>query len=190
MDSSHPYAFIAGTPALDFVDTYGSRAGVGRERLPDPAALVAWLNEAGLWAANAPRTASPAQLLAAHALREAIHRCALSAIASAPLAGDDLARLNDAARHPPPRPCFCGDQLVQLSASPVEAALSRLAEDALVLLASPRRARIRRCPGCAMVFEDTSRPGSRQWCSSSQGCGNRAKVRAHRARRTRDTATG
>jgi len=190
MDSDHLHAFIAGTPALDFVDTYRSRAGVGRERLPDPAALVAWLNEAGLWAANAPRTASPAQLLAAHALREAIHRCALSAIASAPFAGDDLARLNDAARHPPPRPCFRGGQLVQVSASPVEAALSRLAEDALVLLASPRRARIRRCPGCAMVFEDTSRPGSRQWCSSSQGCGNRAKVRAHRARRTRDTATG
>ncbi|WIB37118.1 CGNR zinc finger domain-containing protein [Curtobacterium sp. MCJR17_043] len=32
------------------------------------------------------------------------------------------------------------------------------------------------------MFYDSSRGGTRRWCSM-QRCGNRAKVRAHRARR-------
>jgi predicted RNA-binding Zn ribbon-like protein len=33
-----------------------------------------------------------------------------------------------------------------------------------------------------MIYRDESRTGTRRWCSM-QRCGNRAKVRAHRARR-------
>jgi predicted RNA-binding Zn ribbon-like protein len=44
-------------------------------------------------------------------------------------------------------------------------------------------ARVKICPAddCRWAFHDTSRNGSRQWCSMAV-CGNRAKARAHRAR--------
>ncbi|NEE48667.1 CGNR zinc finger domain-containing protein, partial [Streptomyces sp. SID8455] len=38
---------------------------------------------------------------------------------------------------------------------------------------------------CRLLFVDTSRPGKRRWCSMER-CGNRHKVRAHRARLTTD----
>lgn len=43
--------------------------------------------------------------------------------------------------------------------------------------------RVKICPAddCRWAFYDTSRNGSRQWCSMAV-CGNRAKARAHRAR--------
>ena len=43
--------------------------------------------------------------------------------------------------------------------------------------------RVKICPAddCLWAFHDTSRNGSRQWCSMAV-CGNRAKARAHRAR--------
>jgi predicted RNA-binding Zn ribbon-like protein len=43
--------------------------------------------------------------------------------------------------------------------------------------------RVKICPAddCAWAFYDTSRNGSRQWCSMAV-CGNRAKARTHRAR--------
>jgi len=45
-------------------------------------------------------------------------------------------------------------------------------------------ARIRRCasPDCVLHFYDTSRNGTRRWCSMA-GCGNRAKAARHAARR-------
>jgi len=45
--------------------------------------------------------------------------------------------------------------------------------------------RIKACPepdGCGWLFYDTSKNGSRQWCSM-EGCGSRAKMRHHYARR-------
>ena len=45
--------------------------------------------------------------------------------------------------------------------------------------------RVKICPAddCRWAFYDTSRNGSRQWCSMAL-CGNRAKARAHRARQS------
>jgi predicted RNA-binding Zn ribbon-like protein len=67
-------------------------------------------------------------------------------------------------------------------------ALASVARDAVRLfgevgfLGEPG-ARIRHCEAsdCGLVFFDVSRAGTRRWCSM-QTCGNRAKVRAHRAR--------
>ncbi len=42
--------------------------------------------------------------------------------------------------------------------------------------------RIRRCAGCVLWFLDTSRNGTRRWCSMDE-CGNRAKAQAHYRRR-------
>ncbi|MGG7306618.1 CGNR zinc finger domain-containing protein [Curtobacterium sp. AB451] len=72
-------------------------------------------------------------------------------------------------------------------------ALSSVARDAVALFtevgfddvaADGQPTRLSRCSAddCALVFYDSSRGGTRRWCSM-QRCGNRAKVRAHRARR-------
>jgi len=71
-------------------------------------------------------------------------------------------------------------------------ALSSVARDAVALFsevgfddaaADAGSTRLSRCsaPDCGLVFYDSSRGGTRRWCSM-QRCGNRAKVRAHRAR--------
>lgn len=56
----------------------------------------------------------------------------------------------------------------------------RVARAHLELLASVPSDRIRRCAGagCVLWFLDTSRNGTRRWCSMA-GCGNRAKARQH-----------
>jgi predicted RNA-binding Zn ribbon-like protein len=54
------------------------------------------------------------------------------------------------------------------------------------LLTSDELDRVKECPGlgdCGWLFFDTSKNGSRRWCSM-EGCGNRAKGRRH-YRRTR-----
>ncbi|CAM5478154.1 hypothetical protein STENM327S_08341 [Streptomyces tendae] len=65
--------------------------------------------------------------------------------------------------------------------------LSTVARDAIELLTGPHADRVRECGAhnCYLLFVDTSRPGRRRWCAMEH-CGNREKVRAHRARRTPD----
>ncbi|HWD81706.1 MAG TPA: CGNR zinc finger domain-containing protein, partial [Kribbella sp.] len=60
--------------------------------------------------------------------------------------------------------------------------LSTLARDAVDLLTGPYAGRIRACAAddCSLLFVDTSRPGTRRWCSMSM-CGARAKMAAYRA---------
>lgn len=70
-----------------------------------------------------------------------------------------------------------------------EAALDRplwaVARSAIEVLTGDDLARIRECPGagdCGWLFYDTSKNGSRRWCSM-EGCGSRVKMRQHYARR-------
>ena len=56
-----------------------------------------------------------------------------------------------------------------------------VARSAAEFLTAERLDRLRECPGldgCGWLFYDTSKNGSRRWCSM-QGCGNRAKARRH-----------
>lgn len=56
-----------------------------------------------------------------------------------------------------------------------------LAHSAATLFATGGRRRIRKCDNCALHFRDTSKKGTRRWCSM-QLCGNRFKVAAYAAR--------
>lgn len=55
--------------------------------------------------------------------------------------------------------------------------------EAINLIGGSATDRLRECAAsdCYLLFFDTSRPGNRRWCSM-QRCGNRHKVRKHRAR--------
>jgi len=69
--------------------------------------------------------------------------------------------------------------------TPIEV-MHALAEDAAKILATDAGKRLRRCSSdsCVLLFLDTSRAGTRRWCSMKV-CGNRAKVAAHLTRRRR-----
>ncbi|MGA8740365.1 MAG: ABATE domain-containing protein [Terracidiphilus sp.] len=54
------------------------------------------------------------------------------------------------------------------------------------LLANAESSRIRKCESCVVHFFDTSKKGSRRWCSMSI-CGNKLKVAAYQ-RRKRDNS--
>jgi predicted RNA-binding Zn ribbon-like protein len=58
-----------------------------------------------------------------------------------------------------------------------------LADDAVRLLESPRVSRVKICrPSCGWIFLDTTRNGSRRWCSTTD-CGLREKIRRQAERR-------
>jgi predicted RNA-binding Zn ribbon-like protein len=55
------------------------------------------------------------------------------------------------------------------------------------LLAETETSRIRKCESCVVHFFDTSKKGSRRWCSMNI-CGNKLKVAAYQRRKRRDSA--
>jgi predicted RNA-binding Zn ribbon-like protein len=64
--------------------------------------------------------------------------------------------------------------------------LAGVARSAAELVAEGPGAPVRKCgnPACVLYFYDTSRTGSRRWCSMA-ACGNRSKVAAFAGRRRR-----
>lgn len=62
----------------------------------------------------------------------------------------------------------------------------RVALDAVDLLRSPARLRVRECADgrCGWLFLDRSRNSTRRWCNSA-GCGNRTRVRRYYQRQRR-----
>lgn len=59
-----------------------------------------------------------------------------------------------------------------------------LAHSAARLITEVDRRRVRKCNQCVLHFHDTSKKGTRRWCSM-QICGNRVKVAAYAARQRR-----
>ena len=77
-----------------------------------------------------------------------------------------------------------GPRVAALRGSTVTEAVAGAIASALVRSAArPTWPRLKACPGpgCAFVFRDRTRNGSRRWCVMSE-CGNRAKGAAFRAR--------
>ena len=63
--------------------------------------------------------------------------------------------------------------------------LAPLAHSAATLFATGDRKRVRKCDNCVLHFQDTSKKGTRRWCSM-QLCGNRFKVAAYAARQRKN----
>jgi predicted RNA-binding Zn ribbon-like protein len=177
--------FDAGALCLDFAHTGGEGRYAVFESLHHPADLGDWLAEPPLGLAlTAPVTAR--ELTAAKALRQAIWEAAHARAAGAALPPAAIATINRAAAAPPLIPELTADSGAAGWAAPARAtqALSTLAREMIDLLAGPLSRRFRVCAGdnCPLVFVDSSRPGTRRWCAMER-CGNRYKLRTHRARR-------
>lgn len=179
--------FDSGSFALDFATTGsigGTAAGAGVERLHSPDDLTAWLRERFPVQVGAARSRD---LFDAVALRDAIGRMALAASRGEALRAGDLDLVNLYAATPDVPPSLAGgSRQAGRSVHTVPQALSTIARDAVDLFGPANLERIRVCSGddCEVVYLDTSRAATRRWCSM-QRCGNRAKVRAHRARKSR-----
>lgn len=65
-----------------------------------------------------------------------------------------------------------------------EGLFAPLAYSAVRLFTEADPKRVRKCDQCVLHFHDTSKKGTRRWCSM-QLCGNRLKVAAYAARRRR-----
>lgn len=149
----------------------------GPDELEDAAALRTWWVGLG---AEVPTTApDPADLELLRAVRRTVQDLALanngvptevdaSALETVPLRFDLASG--------PGLRVATGSGLVEAVAGAVVSALLRAS-------ARPDWRRLKACPGpgCAWVFRDGTRNGSRRWCLMSE-CGNRAKGAAFRAR--------
>ncbi len=184
MDSSdgQHWWFDSGSLALDFAYTGGLDSGnPAWEEFHTPDDLAQWLSDRF---PEVAATAGARELIDATALRHAISRLARAASRDAQLPADDVDTLNLFAATPDIPPVLSGGsrQAGRTKARPTQA-LSTIARDAVRLFGAETEGRIRECSAddCTIVYLDTSRSGNRRWCSM-QRCGNRAKVRAHRAR--------
>ena len=178
--------FDSGSLALDFAYTgpLGAaevRADHPRETLRSAADLTAWLTD------RLPSTDAGSRDLAdALRLRGAIGRIARAASAGSTGDAPDIDLLNLYAATPDIPPRLAGGALQAGRTEPRAAqALSTVSRDAVSLFSGVTPGRIRSCDAgdCGLIYLDTSRAGNRRWCSM-QRCGNRNKVRAHRARVT------
>jgi predicted RNA-binding Zn ribbon-like protein len=176
------FRFDLGHVTLDVLATLRGRPENRIDRLAAPRDLSRWIAEAGI--AEAP-PATPELLDDARQLREAIRRVLDSARDGGRPSASDLTLVNEWARSPVPAPQI-GPDFARLSvgADPVSGALARIARESAEFITGSDLARVRSCAGCALLFVDRSRPGTRRWCSMER-CGNRSKTARYReSRRT------
>jgi predicted RNA-binding Zn ribbon-like protein len=178
------WIFDPGALWLEFLLTGGPGELARFERLHRPADVSSWLAGSRLALPPGRIVTDATDLAEAHHLRDALWRLARAWTRGEGGDADDIAVVNQIAG----RPCLAPRIEPDGSAGwalPVTAgqALSALARDAVTTATGPGIRRIRECAAadCGLVFVDTSRPGTRRWCSM-QRCGNRDKVRALRAR--------
>lgn len=172
--------FDSGSFALDFAYTGAMGGNPAWERLHSPDDLTTWLRERFPVAVG---TARSRDLFDAVSLRDAIGRMAQSSARGEAVRAQDIDLVNLYAATPDIPPVLGGgSRQAGRSVQTVGQALSTIARDAVDLFDPANAERIRACSGdCGFVYLDTSRAATRRWCSM-QRCGNRAKVRAHRAR--------
>ncbi|MGW7228215.1 CGNR zinc finger domain-containing protein [Streptomyces cyaneofuscatus] len=181
------FRFDPGALCLELLPTGGPGPLAYFEVLHAPDDVVRWAGESRL-PGGLDLAVSPAEVAAARLLRDALWRLAEARVAGLPAAPDDLATVNDAAAHPPLTARLTAEGAREWAAGATGTALlSTVARDAVDLFTGAYAHRVRTCGAddCRLLFVDTSRPGRRRWCSMER-CGNRHKVRAHRARLTTD----
>jgi predicted RNA-binding Zn ribbon-like protein len=178
MDPSLAKRFRTGRACLNFAHTGGTPYWVEPELVYDQASLERWLAHVlGL----ASIQSQGGDVAAAHRLRASVLRLARARAEGRKLDTEDIETVNAFATVAPPVPEMTTDGTLAPVAASATAGLSAIARDAIDLLSGPLGHRIRVCAaeGCALLFVDASRPGTRRWCSM-QRCGNLTKVRTHR----------
>jgi predicted RNA-binding Zn ribbon-like protein len=193
------FIFIGNQLIVDFVNTRPAVDGEPVELLPDAPALARWLVAAGLCGASLIEewggVRSKEFVKEMERLREfrEVARSGLFRLERGSNASPDFVKcVNGHLRDHPTVSHLSmheGRLLKETLFAPKRPsdAFAPLAEDAAQLLTDRDPQRLRKCSSCALHFLDTSKKGTRRWCSMAM-CGNRSKVAAYarRAGLTRD----
>src|SRR6266436_3085211 len=197
------FLFVANKPILDFLNTKPVLADGPTELLPDVRALERWLIASGM--VISPKTKAIVrdcrhsteastflkQLIAfRERLREAVVRIENGSSPTDPF----LAEVNSLLLQYPlhsslhkrdgkviRETLFEPRKPTDFWAPIIDATADLLAE-------TESSSRIRKCESCVVHFFDTSKKGSRRWCSMNI-CGNKVKVAAYQRRKRGETAT-
>ena len=190
------FLFLGNHLALDFLNTRPVQNGEAVELLPDFDALLRWFQAADLLSSGEVESlrqqwgqSARAQHVveAMRELRERLRKEVLATERGGTVHRSVMDELNHLmAEHP---------MLTKLKASSSvsttelwfdphrpEDLFAPLAHGAAMLFADVDLNRVRKCAQCVLHFYDTSKKGTRRWCSM-QLCGNRLKVAAYAARK-------
>ena len=195
-----PSLFIAGHPAIDFLNSAYAPGGEPVETIGDGRALLAWMADAGLVEKDEParltrrfaRKALDAAAQEARAVREWA-RTWIAAWRENPARdyGDEIAALNKLlARESRGRELVATKRRLELIERPhfTEASelIAPIALEIARLVTREDPALIKACAGaaCTLWFLDRTKAHRRMFCSAT-ACGNRAKVAAFRRRAQR-----
>jgi predicted RNA-binding Zn ribbon-like protein len=196
------FLFVANKPILDFLNTKPALADGPTELLPDVRALERWLIASRMvtlpktkaivrgWRHSTEATAFLKQLIAfRERLREAVMRIENR---SSPTDAF-LAEVNSLLLQYPRRTSLLkrdGKVIRETLFEPRKAAdfWAPIIDATADLLVETESSRIRKCESCVVHFLDTSKKGSRRWCSMNI-CGNKLKVAAYQRRKRGDHAT-
>ncbi|MCU1226906.1 MAG: hypothetical protein JWQ42_4999 [Edaphobacter sp.] len=196
------FLFVANRPILDLLNTKPVLADGPTELLPDVRALERWLIASGIvvspnakavvrsWRHSTKATAFLGQLISfRERLREAVKRIENgSSPTDAFLAEVNLLLLH----HPRHTSLQKRDGMVvrETLFEPRKTTdlWAPIIDATADLLAEAEWSRIRKCESCVVHFFDTSKKGSRRWCSMNI-CGNKLKVAAYQRRKRGDNAT-
>ncbi|GAA3870153.1 CGNR zinc finger domain-containing protein [Streptomyces sedi] len=182
------FSFVSGDPSLDLTGTVLSRRDAPVDLLTDPAALERWVGECPGLPDRLTGGGSERDGLfeSALALREALYRLALDRVRERPFHPAALETVNVSAAGPPPA-LRLSDAGARITGD-LGAVLAGLARSGIAVLADPG-ARLKECgrESCTRLYLDQSRGARRAWCGMD-GCGNRVKAAAYRARRRRPDA--
>lgn len=173
--------FDAGSLALNLLATVGRRFGEPVERLYSLARLREWLDGVGL---TPPRHLTEDHLTSLHLLRTHLDVAFRSAFEERRLPRAALDHINAVAGRP--ARLESADRRLALSKSvsnPFDPICAVIAQDAIRILVGVERDHVRVCAAddCRMLYLAYGRH-ARRWCSSER-CGNRSRVAAHRAKR-------
>jgi predicted RNA-binding Zn ribbon-like protein len=194
-DWNNGFLFLGNHLALDFINTCPVRNGKTTELLPDFKALLRWFQAADLlgprdvarfkqkWgqSVRAQRTVETVR-----ELREKLRKQVLAWERGEVVQRSIVRQLNKLmAQYPmrhklkPARNLPSMERWFELQQP--EDLYAPLAHSAATLFAGVDRRRVRKCAQCVGHFQDTSKKGTRRWCSMRL-CGNRLKVAAYVAR--------
>jgi len=190
------FLFVGNHLALDFLNTKLVLAGSPKELLPDVDAVVRWLVASGLLTrtkgkalAKTWRDTPQAGVLLRELLefRERLRAVVVRQEAGFSVSNAFIAELNSLLKQHPGVIALQreGEKLGLETAFELEKPDDVWAPIAIAvaeLLSDVSPARLRKCEACIVHFLDTSKKGSRRWCSMNI-CGNRIKVAAYQKRK-------
>jgi predicted RNA-binding Zn ribbon-like protein len=190
------FLFVGNHLALNFLNTKPHLDDGPREFLPDAAAFERWLGAAGVFMSARTRSAMRAWGKTPRAarfmkelrqFRERLRTAVLRIESGALPAKSFLEEVNGLLTRYPRQSALVNESSLVVrkyffEPRDPEAFWALIAEAVVSLFADTDHSRMRKCPLCVVHFLDTSKKGSRRWCSMNI-CGNKVKVARYQRRK-------